>query len=155
MHGLAGWFECELSEGVWMTNSPLAERPIQRSQAFMPIGEAVRVESGDVVKTTIMARPAEHLIAWTVEFLSTGQRFAHSTWQGMLFTPEDLVRKNPLRIPQLGRKGQARSTVLGYCDGKRTAHEIEQAVLRDHPDLLPSSGEIVSFVAQVLGRDTE
>ena len=30
MHGLAGWFECELAEGVWMTNSPLAERRINR-----------------------------------------------------------------------------------------------------------------------------
>ena len=26
MHGLGGWFECELAEGVWMTNSPLSER---------------------------------------------------------------------------------------------------------------------------------
>ena len=155
MHGLAGWFECELSEDVWMTNSPLAEKSIQRPQAFLPIGETVQVKAGDTVKTTIMARPADHLIAWTVEFPATGQRFAHSTWQGMLYAPEDLIRTNPAHIPQLGRKGRARITVLGYCDGKRTAQEIEQAVLRDHPDLFPSPGEISRFVAHVLGRDTE
>lgn len=39
--------------------------------------------------------------------------------------------------------------------GRRTARGIEQAVLRDHPDLFPSSGEIARFVAHVLGRDTE
>lgn len=155
MHGLAGWFECELAENVWMTNSPLAEKPIQRPQAFLPIGEAVPVKAGDIVKATIMARPTDHLIAWTVEFSTTGQRFAHSTWQGMLFAPEDLIRTNPAHIPQLGRKGRARITVLDYCDGKRTAREIEQAVLRDHPGLFPSSGEIARFVAHVLGRDTE
>ena len=46
MHGLAGWFECELAEGVWMTNSPLADRRINRSQAFLPIDEAVPVKAG-------------------------------------------------------------------------------------------------------------
>ena len=45
--------------------------------------------------------------------------------------------------------------MLGYCDGRRTAREIEQAVLRDHPGLFPSPEEIRRFVAQVLGRDAE
>ena len=43
LDGLAGWFECELAEGVWMTNSPLADNPIRRPQAFLPIGEAMPV----------------------------------------------------------------------------------------------------------------
>ena len=84
MHGLAGWFECELAEGVWMTNSPLAEAPIRRPQAFLPIDEAVQVKAGDTVRATVMARPADHLIAWVVEFPASGQRFAHSTWQGQI-----------------------------------------------------------------------
>jgi hypothetical protein len=137
-----------------MTNSPLAEKPIHRPQVFLPIGEAVTVTGGDVVRATIMARPAEHLIAWTVEFPATGQRFSHSTWQGMMLSPEVLVRSKPNHVPQLSHEGRARITVLGYCDGKRTAQEIEQAVLRDHPHLFPSSAEISRFVAQVLGRDT-
>lgn len=154
MHGVAGWFECELAEAVWMTNSPLAEKPIKRPQAFLPIGEPVTVKGGDVVRATIMARPAEDLIAWTVEFPATGQRFSHSTWQGMMLSPDVLVRSKPNHIPQLSQEGRARMTVLGYCDGKRTTQEIEQAVLRDHPQLFPSSAEISRFVAQVLGRDT-
>ena len=40
MHGLAGWFDCELADGVSMTNSPLSDRAIDRSQAFLPIEEA-------------------------------------------------------------------------------------------------------------------
>jgi protein arginine N-methyltransferase 1 len=155
MHGLAGWFECELAEGAWMTNSPLSERRINRSQAFLPIDEAVQVKAGDLVMATIMARPADHLIAWVVEFPAIGRRFSHSTWQGMLLAPEDLIRSHPDRVPQLSREGEARTTVLGYCDGRRTAREIEQAVLRGHPDLFPSPEEISRFVMQALGRDTE
>ena len=41
------------------------------------------------------------------------------------------------------------------CDGERTANEIEQLVLREHPDLFPSTQEISRFVAQVLNADTE
>jgi len=74
MHGVAGWFECELATDVWMTNSPLAEKPIHRYQAFLPINEAVKVNAGDTVKATVMARPADHLIAWVVKFPATGQR---------------------------------------------------------------------------------
>jgi SAM-dependent methyltransferase len=155
INGVAGWFECELAKDIWMTNSPLAEKPIQRPQAFLPIEESVQVTCGDVVKAVIMARPAENLIAWVAEFPASGQRFSHSTLQGMLLSGEDLIRSNLDHVPQLSRKGQARALVLGYCNGRRTASEIAQAVLRDHPDLFPSAGAISDFVMSVLARDTE
>lgn len=154
LHGLAGWFDCELTEGVWMTNSPLSDQAIQRSQAFLPLGEAVAVKAGDVVKATLMARPAEQLIAWQVEIPASSHRFSHSTWQSELLTPEEIARRNPAHVPKPSRTGLARACVLAYCDGQRTVREIEQAVLRDHPDLLPSADEIARFVAQVLGGDT-
>jgi SAM-dependent methyltransferase len=155
LHGLAGWFECELAEEVWMTNSPLADGAIRRPQAFLPIEEPVPVKAGDRIEATIMARPADHLIGWFVELPSHHRRFSHSTWQGMLLAREDLIRAHPERVPSLSRQGQARLTVLGYCDGQRTALEIEHAVLSDHPGLLPSPAEISRFVHQTLGRDTE
>jgi len=123
--------------------------------AFLPIDEAVTVRAGDSIKAKIMVRPDDNLIAWTVEFPASGRRFNHSTWQGMLLAPEDLMRSSPERVPRLSREGEARVAVLGYCDGHRTAREIEQAMLRDHPNLFPSPEEISRFVAQVLGRDTE
>jgi len=155
MHGLGGWFDCELAPGVRMTNSPLAEKKIDRAQAFLPIGEAVEVKEGDAVKATLMLRPAESLIAWTAEFPANGRRFTHSNWQGMLLSREDLLRSNPARVPLLGRAGLARRTVLGYCDGRRTAREIVQVILKEHPGLFPSAEELSGFVARVLARDTE
>ncbi len=155
VHGLAGWFDCKLAEGVWMTNSPMAKDSIDRPQAFLPIDEAVQVRDGDVIKATVMARPSEHLIAWVVEFPASGQRFSHSTWQGMIMTSEDLIRAQPDRVLRMSREGQARMTVLQYCDGQRSARDIEHLVLSDHPDLFPSLQEISRFVMQVLGRDAE
>ena len=102
-----------------------------------------------------MARPADNIVAWDVEFHDAGRRFRQSTWQGMMLAPGDRVRANPDGIPHVSRAGRARIAVLGYCDGRRTAREIEQAVLRDHPGLFPSPEETSRFVAQVLARDTE
>lgn len=155
LHGLAGWFDCELADGVSMTNSPLSERAIDRPQAFLAIAEPVPVSAGDEVRATIMARPADDLIAWIVELPASGRRFSHSTWPAMPTLPGDLARSRPDHVARVSREGRARMTVLGYCDGVRTVREIEAAVLRDHPDLFPTRGETERFVAQVLGRDTE
>lgn len=155
LHGLAGWFDCELADGITITNSPLEERAIDRSQAFFPLEEAVQVHAGDEIQATVMARPGDNLIAWVVELPAAGRRFSHSTWHGMPLSAEDLMRARPHRVPQLSREGRAHSTVLAYCDGQRTAREVEQLVLTEHPDLLPSAEEIRRFVAQVLSRDTE
>jgi len=154
MHGLGGWFECELAEGVWMTNSPVSDRAIERQQAFLPIGEPVKVKAGDVIAVNVMTRPADDLIAWEVKFPSSGQVFKHSTWQGELLTREQIIKRDPAHIPRPSRTGQARRVVLDYCDGQKTVSQIEEAVLREHPDLFPSDEEISRFVAQVLNKDT-
>jgi protein arginine N-methyltransferase 1 len=154
VHGLGGWFTCELAEGICMTNSPLSDQAIDRAQVFLPIGEAIAVRAGDLLKASVMARPADHLIAWEVEVPAGGRKFRHSTWQGELLTSEEIARRNPAHVPRPSRTGYARTVVLGYCDGRRTVQQIEQVVLRDHPELLPSAEEISRFVAQVLGGDT-
>jgi SAM-dependent methyltransferase len=153
-HGLGGWFDCELTQGVWMTNSPIAEHPIDRSQVFLPISEPVSVFRGEKIRAKIMARPTDSVIMWEVEFVASGRKFSHSTWQGMLLSADELVQQSPMHIPMLSDKGRARLLVLGYCDGLRTAKQIESAVLRDHPNLFPSAAETTRFVAQVLAGDT-
>ena len=155
VHGLGGWFECELAAGIWMTNSPLDEQPIKRCQAFLPIGEAVRVKAGDSVIATLMARSSGDPLAWVVEFPATGRRFKHSTWQGLTFSAAQQGQSDPARVPVANATGSARMIVLGYCDGRRSMLEIEQAVLLEHPALFPTTAEISRFVARVLNTDTQ
>ena len=150
LDGLCGWFEAELAPGVWMTNSPVAERPIDRPQAFLPI-EPVRVAAGEPIQARLTMRPADGLIAWDLEV--GDRRYSHSTlfaaagWGG-------LSQSRQSRLPRPTRTSNARAIVLALCDGKRSAAEVESAVLREHPGLFPSSAEIRAFVAEVLRRDT-
>ena len=154
LDGLAGWFDCELAEGVWMTNSPLAERAIQRPQAFLPIDESLAVEAGDVIRVTVMARPADHLIAWVVRHTGSGKVFTHSTWHGEFFTPMGLQKARSDHVPQLSESSLARSVVLSYCDGHRSVSQIREVVLCNHPGLFPSMEEVNRFVDVVLAQET-
>lgn len=154
LNGIGGWFDCQLAPGVYMTNSPLADGRINRPQAFFPIRRAAELRAGDRVTVTIIARPNENLIAWVVG-LPCGERLRQSTWNGMLLSPDDLHRSNPSRMPRPNRMAHARATILRYCDDRLTAREVEESVLRDHPDLFPSPAEISRVVAQVLAKDTD
>jgi type I protein arginine methyltransferase len=71
----------------------------------------------------------------------------------MLFSSDDIMRRSPMHIPVLSDTGRARLIVLDYCDGVRTSRQIEEAVLRDNPNLFPSTAEAVQFITQVLMGD--
>ena len=154
MDGLLGWFECELSEGVWMTNSPVSAAAIARPQAYLPLSEAIKVNEGDVIEATIMARPADEVVTWQVRRPNTGELISQSTLHSSFGSAvQKLLSLRPDHVPQLGRLGRARQLVLGYCDGRRSRAEIHEAVARDHPDLLPTRAELSKFINEVLAQD--
>lgn len=138
-----------------MTNSPLAKDRISRPQAFMPIGEPLTVSEGDIVEASVAMRPDENLITWNLKHRNSGKSFRHSTWQASLFGTKHIQRARPDHVPHLSARGKARQIVLGYCDGRRSVAEIEAAVLREHPDLMPTPQALSDFVLEVLGRNTE
>lgn len=154
LNGIAGWFDCELAEAIWMTNSPLSEASIDRPQCFLPIAEPLAVRASEVLNVTIMTRPDNNLIAWIVEHPASGKRFGNSTWQGEVIDGTELARSHADYVPRLNRLADARNIVLSYCDGQRTVAQVQQAVLRDHPNLFPSQDEICRVVTTVLRRDT-
>lgn len=154
LHGLAGWFHCELIDGVVMSNSPVHPSPINRPVAFFPLAEPFQVAEGDQLQVRVGMRHAEHVIHWTVSHPASGQRASQSTWHGERVDADGLAAASPLRVPRRHARSQAETVVLGYCDGVRTLAEIEAAVLREHPALLPSPRAIRQFVTQVLARHT-
>ncbi len=153
LHGLGGWFDCELAQDVWMTNSPTAKDRIQRSQAFLPFSEVLQVEAGDVLDATIMSRPADNVLSWEVRKRGDTRRYAQSTWLGGLITESELQLRNPSHVPALNAYGRARCTVLTLCSDTRSIAQIEAEVRRQHPDLFASAMEASKFVAGVLSRD--
>ncbi len=153
LDGLAGWFECELAEGVWMTNSPIEQGRIDRDQAFLPFETPIPLQAGESVEIALTIRHEDSIISWSVRPPGERRWRKQSTWSSLIIGPSCLGGKGhgPLH---LGSIGKARLAVAAYVDGRRNAAEIEQLVLRDHPHLMPSPAETVRFVRTELARIT-
>lgn len=161
LHGIGGWFSAQLSPSVEMSNSPLAKKRIKRRNVFFPIAQAVPVARGDRVLLSFSILPQDTIVTWKVEVrpASAGKRdansvvrFTHSTLKGMLISREDLRHTDPLSVPVMSVWGKARQTILELCDGKRSLRQIEDGVLRAHPDLFPTRAEAAVFTAEVITR---
>lgn len=158
LHGLGGWFLAHLSPSVTMTNSPLAEHRVDRRNVFFPIDRPTPVQPGDSMTVTMHILPVHIAVTWTIEIHkgaappSKPIRFTHSTLKGMLISREELQHTHPAFVPTLTPWGAARLTVLTLCDGERPLAQIEQEVLRRHPNLFASLSSAATFVAEVVTR---
>lgn len=154
LDGLGGWFDCQLVPGVTMTNSPLAPDRIARHQVFLPFDRPLDVARGDEIEISLVIRHEEEILGWTARNRRIGEQRRQSTWRSRILSEEDRSPSDD-RIPQMSAIGQARALVASYVDGSRTVRAIEEAVIRDCPDLLPSANEIRAFVRAELARNTQ
>jgi len=153
LDGLAGWFDCEIFDGVRMTNSPLAPERIDRPQAFLPFAQPLTVIAGDTVDLSLSVRHEESVVAWSASVPRTGQSIRQSTWASKILDPRDRVPPAE-RVPELGPTGAVRRTLLGLIDGKTSNADIERAMLRDHADLFPTREQVVRFIRRELNRSS-
>jgi protein arginine N-methyltransferase 1 len=154
LDGLLGCFDAELSDDIRISNSPLAADSLQRSQAFLPLGEPVSVRQGEKIRATVMVRPVDNILAWTLVLPEQDRRFSLTTFNGLLLDDTALERSRADRVARLNERGRARQVVLSYCDGARTVAEVEALVRSEHPSLVPSARATETFVRSVLARDT-
>jgi protein arginine N-methyltransferase 1 len=153
LDGFAGWFECELVDDVWMTNSPLAPDRINRPQVFLAFDQPIPVRAGDRIEASISIRPEDGLIGWTVRAPHDGRRQKYSNWGDRALALTDLVVQAH-RVPCLSSGGMARQILYTYLDGQRTLAEIERTILADHPGLFPSTQELGRFIRSECARST-
>ena len=155
LHGIAGFFECELTPTILMTNSPTSPGRISRGQAFLPIDDKFIVRPGDRLEVTIKARPSDNFLAWIVRHERSGHSCSHSTWQSSLLSKADLERTRPEKLLRLSKSADARQIVTSFCNGRNTSNEITALVLKEHPDLFPSLDETKRFISEVIRKDCE
>ena len=149
--GIAGWFECELADDIWMTNSPLASQRIARNQIFLAANEPIDLNRGETVKVALRCRKEGDMLGWTITPPGGGARQKMSTFNSFGIEKSDLagLGKGPLALSQAG---EMRRAVLSLVDGTRTAEEIEQAALDAFPTLFPTEQQIRLFVRGELAR---
>ena len=88
---LAGWFEAELAEGVWMTNSPLSAERIDRSQACFPLAEPIAMCRGERLTVDFDIRHEDNIIGWRVDPPGDAPVQRMSTWKSRILSASDLA----------------------------------------------------------------
>lgn len=150
--GLAGWFDCQLAEGLRMTNNPLDPDSIKRAQAFFPALESFPVSKGDQIKIKVRFRVDDHIVSWMIQPPGAGKKQQLSTFNSAVLTPADMVKDSGQPLA-LSARGEARAFVLSLVNGQRTSEDITALVLEEMPDLFPGEAAIRTFVQNVLMRD--
>ena len=151
--GFAGWFECELTEGVRMTNSPFADNRIERAQVFLPFTSPIDVAPGDEIEARFSIRHDDNVLSWSARALKGGRRQKQSTWNSRILNRDDFETLSD-RIPILGPKARARNRIAALIDGKRTGVELELAALEICAGLFPTESEIRRFIRGEIVRST-
>ena len=67
LHGIAGWFDATLAEGIDISSSPLGPKTSWR-HVFLPIVQSVRVREGNVLAVDVSWQPPAKQLLWHWEF---------------------------------------------------------------------------------------
>jgi protein arginine N-methyltransferase 1 len=154
LDGVAGWFVAGLSPSVTMTNAPGDPARINRRPVLLPLAAPRTVKRGDAIEIRLRLIAPLSVVEWRVTVTpAEGRTWVErgSTFPGLLMSREDLEHSRPDWKPELTSLGEARRTVLELCDG-RTLKEIEQEILKRHPDVVPTPEAAAVFVAEVVTR---
>jgi len=150
--GLAGWFDCQLGGGVRMTNSPLSDASIKRSQAFLPVKHPFTVAKGDRVAITLRFLADGTMITWSVAPPDGSKKQTLSTWRSTILSPAERIEQSGEAL-NLSDQGKARAFALAQVNGTRSSAEIEALVVEQFPALFPTKPAIVEFVRKALASD--
>ena len=167
LHGIAGWFTANLNETTTLTNAPGDPARIARRNAVLPVRRELTVEPGQILRVQMLLRPYDLLVKWVVEHWPDAaaacgkdtsrrlDRLEHSTFSGMLISPDVVRRTRPAFVPRLAERGRARKLVLDLIDGSLSVADIERALFDRYPTLFFNPADAGGFVAEVVTRYAE
>lgn len=93
-HGIAVWFDSDLTEEIGFSNRPGAPELIY-GQGFFPFSRAVEVCEGEHVTVKLRADlvKSDYVWSWTTDFADQAVKFEQSTFFGMALSATQLRKK--------------------------------------------------------------
>jgi hypothetical protein len=129
VHGLAYWFDLELTDGEWLSNAPGSDTGSWR-HLFLPIDPPIEVAAGGTVEasvgTEVAADGQPTWLHWTAA--SGAQSRRGHEFAGFPASLGDLRAASPDGTPQLSEQGRRKLRILELADGRRTVDEIAAVV---------------------------
>ena len=153
VHGLAGWFELELSDDVVLSTAPDQPRTCW-AQSYFPIEDPIPTGQGESIEVTFKhLRAKGGLNSWFAWGVSTGTAACRgSTFQGAPFSLNELLKKDRRFVPSLGAKQRIRHEILRSTDGQRSIEAIASILLGEFPEEFESLEEACARVSREVSR---
>ena len=149
-HGLIVWFDAELIDGIGFSNSPdCKEHTEVYGSAFFPFLHPVEVSENDEARLELRAVLVndEYTWCWNTHIISgeniTKANFQQSTFYGIIFSIEDLRKRQLGYIPKLNSSGLIEQFIQQEMNGINSLETIAKKLLSRFPDQFSSLQEAI------------
>lgn len=142
MHGIAGWFEADLSPSVTLSNAPTS-RPSSWQHTFFPLLQPVTVTGGEYLafRLRMDCFDTDHFIwRWDSRITRvehgvsvTAAHFHQDSFRGQVMSRHLLQTTAPTYTPRLTQDGEITRFLLEHADGTQTEEDLIALWNRQHP----------------------
>ncbi|MEZ5344157.1 MAG: 50S ribosomal protein L11 methyltransferase [Pyrinomonadaceae bacterium] len=158
-HGLRGWFENELIEGIGISNSIEIENTTY-SSPFFPFQEEVEVKKGDVVSALITAKyeKGDYAWSWKTDIFEAGDeskvkaQFNQSLLAAMYIEPGVILKQSEYFVPSRNENAEVDSLILGAMDGENMHGDIADLLVEKYPERFKKFEDALEYTAAVSQR---
>lgn len=155
-HGILGWFDCVLTDGVFFSNAP-GRRESVYGQTFFPWTRPVEFETGDVVKAKLRCNLLgdSYIHRWTTEVLKKGNKaevrasFDQSNFRSFPISATSLRKGAETYVPRTNGDASVDSFILRSMDGKMSVREIAARLAEAFPHQFKAPSEALDRVAKM------
>jgi protein arginine N-methyltransferase 1 len=160
VHGLALWFDCEVSDGVGFSNSPASPTKQIYGQAFFPWSRPVELSPGDEVSVQIRADliGGDYVWCWNTDITSRAcpsrplASFRQSTFHGSLLSPARLRKRASAFVPTLNEDGRADCMILQQMADGLPLNQIARNLADQFSRLFPTSQKALDRVGDLSAK---
>jgi PRMT5 oligomerisation domain/Ribosomal protein L11 methyltransferase (PrmA) len=146
MHGIAGWFEADLSPSVILSNAPTS-RPSSWQHRFFPLLQPVVLTGGErlALRLRMDCLETDHFIwRWDSRVIRvergvsvTVAHFQQDSFRGQVMSRNLLRTSAPTYAPRLTPDGEVARFLLEHVDGTQTEEDLIALWNRQHPPTTP------------------
>lgn len=159
-HGLRAWFECEVGDELFTTNSP-HETESTYGAPFFPFENSLEVSAGDSfeIKLDAVFEKGDYLWNWSVKFFDKEKTlkssFVQSTMTGTFIAPQTILKQSEYFIPKPNSNGEIDSFILSKMDGENMQGDIADELLEKFPAKFTNFEEALERVSHLSQRYAE
>lgn len=154
VHGLLGWFDCELIADIKITNAIDNLQTIY-GVPFFPFEQAVSTEIGDVIESEISVKleNGSYVWNWNTKIFSTQDlsvpkvKFIQSTAAGVFVQPNILPNHSEFFLPIPNEKVKIDSLFLSLINGEMFLGDIADVLVEKFPDQFKTFAEAFDYAS--------